>query len=182
MGIFKKAAKKGTGYVKEEANSLLNLKTAKFFGADIINSARKVLDPRTVKKGKEESFSNAVQRLNIKESDLRAAYKNYLFKFYLGISLFLLALFFGLKISISSSYFALAPMIGAMAIAISQIFEGSFRCYQINRRELCSVTQWRQNFDNFFPEKFKDDAKLEEEERKSRKRKLSNDIAVRKEK
>lgn len=178
MGFFKNTAKKSTGYVKNETSTLLNFKSVKFFGEDIFNTAKKVLNPNSVKKGKEEKFSNAVKRLNLSEQDLKSSYKTYLFKFYLGISLFLLSLFFGIKLTISGTYFTLAPMIGAIAIAVSLIFDGSFRCYQINRRELCSVKQWRQNFDHFFPDKFKDEDKLKEEERKERKKKLSEDIIV----
>jgi len=110
-------------------------------GADYIKDLGQGLKPR--RQGR-ETFENAVGRLNLREEDLRDAYKFQTFRFFL---------FLGLSVAagIGAGYFALQSsfaflgFLGFICIGAAQIFNASFRMMQIRYKELLPVKFWLQN-------------------------------------
>lgn len=110
-------------------------------GVEYINDLREGLKPR--RQGR-ETFENAVGRLNIREEDLYDAYKFQAFRFFLFLSLSVLALVGAAHFAIQGSFVFLG-FLGFIFIGAAQIFNASFRMMQIRYRELLPVKFWTQN-------------------------------------
>lgn len=110
-------------------------------GADYIKDLGQSLTPR--RQGR-ETFENAVGRLNLREDDLYDAYKFHTFRFFLFLSLSVVASFCVAYFALQSS-FAFLGFLGFICIGIAQVFNASFRMMQIRYKELLPVKFWLQN-------------------------------------
>lgn len=161
-GFIKKTAKKGAGYVKDETKKFTNMKDIMHYSG-MIKSMMSFLNPfkeKDEKNKREETFENAMERLNLTEESLKKSFEYHRFYFYLGVFLCFGSLFFGAYLLIAlKNYWSIGPIVACVAIGLSQMFTGSFRTYQINTRQLCDVKTW---FDNgiYIPKKFKNDKEL----------------------
>lgn len=172
-GFIKKNAKKGAKYIKKETYSYTNMKDVLFYKSFIVNII-KVLNPFNRKKEevKTETFENAVERLNLKEENLRDSFKYYNLTFWLGLLLAFSSFSFGVYlIFFKGNIWAVGPTVACLAIGFAQMINGSFRTFQINRRELCSFSIWYKN-KKFFPSSFKTDKEYQTEKRKEEKKSL----------
>jgi len=139
MGVgdwFKKQPKRATGFVKKVVGAD-QIKD----GAEYISTLREGLKARPETR---ETFENAVGRLNIKETDIHDSYKFHVFRFFLFVSLSVLAVVFGAYVASQGSWGAIA-FIGFLSVSLSQIFNASFRMMQIRYRELLPVKFWVEN-------------------------------------
>lgn len=101
--------------------------------------------------GREETFANAYDRLNMDEAKLALSYKFYNVRFYvfgvfaaIGIGIALHSLIFG-------HVWTLAMSIGFLAICGAFLFQSSFRCFQMEQRELVPVSYWLQHPGRWIP-------------------------------
>ena len=119
--------KKGTGTVKDkvvnEGKVLLGTEEAKKYGNKIVSDAKKSLNPFAVKKGREESFENAMLRMGLNEENIKNAYFNHQLRFYIGLLIFIVAIVVLIKMLIIGNIFALGPAIACMALCGSQMFD-----------------------------------------------------------
>lgn len=144
----KKTAGKTFRYVKDD---LLNYKEAKGYFDDFKGIAHEHLDPRTKKSSRQETFANAVERLNLSEADIAGSYKTYSTTFYIlsffaGLDLFLMG-----WLTINYSVWNSLPAIGALLVLVANMFKASFRCFQIRHHELYSVGTWWAAKSEWFP-------------------------------
>lgn len=175
--MFKWAKKTSSGVkdkVVNEGKTLLGVEEAKKYGNRIIYDAKNSLNPFAVKKGRQESFESAILRMGLTEEDIRQSYSNHQLRFYIGISIFLVAIIVLIKMLLQSNWFAIGPAIACMAICISQIFDGSFRTYQIRRRELVSVSEWFADRKEWWPSKLLTVEETEQLKRRLRKTKKNS--------
>lgn len=172
--------KKGTGTVKDkvvnEGKVLLGTEEAKKYGNKIVSDAKKSLNPFAVKKGREESFENAMLRMGLNEENIKNAYFNHQLRFYIGLLIFIIAIVVLIKMLIIGNIFALGPAIACMALCGSQMFDGSFRTYQIRRRQLVSVSEWFNDKKEWWPTTLLSKEEVEALKRKSKKSKSNNII------
>lgn len=110
-------------------------------GVDYIKDLGQGLKPR--RQGR-ETFENAVGRLNLREEDLRDAYKFQAFRFFLFLGLSVAAAAGAVYFAMQSS-FAFLGFLGFICIGVAQIFNASFRMMQIRYKELLPVKFWLQN-------------------------------------
>lgn len=159
-GFIKKNVKKSGEYLKSEGSKFTNFKDIVFYSS-FIKKIVLALNPfKKREKGKEESFENAVKRMNIDEEQMKTAFSYFRFYFIVGLFLFGASLLFGLYLLIfKGNYWAIGPTIACMAIGAAQMVNGSFRTYQINNRILCSMAHWKDN-GFYFPTKFKSDSEI----------------------
>lgn len=93
---------------------------------------------------RQETFENAKRRLNLNEQDIASSYKLYTFRFNMFLFFSILALVVGGYFAVSGRATALA-FVGFLAIAVSQLFNASFRLMQIRYRELLPISFWLNN-------------------------------------
>lgn len=100
---------------------------------------------------REETFANAYQRLGMDEQALALSYKYYNVRFYIfavfsavGIGIALHSLIFG-------HIWTLLMTISFLAICFAFLFQSSFRCFQMEQRELVSVSYWAQHPGRWIP-------------------------------
>lgn len=173
-----KWVRKGTGSVKDkivnEGKTLLGAEEAKRYGNKIIEDAKKSLNPFSVKKGREESFENAMFRMGLSEEDINQSYTNHQLRFYIGLLIFIVAIIVLIKMLIQGNLFALGPAIACMALCFSQMFDGSFRTYQIRKRQLISISEWASDYKEWWPSRLLTKEEVEALKRKSKKSKSNN--------
>ena len=139
-------------YVKDD---VLNVKEAQGHFQDIRNLAREHMDPRLKKNGKrQETFANAVERLNLSPEDIAASYKSYNFRFYVFSFFGSMAMFLGIWSAIQGSWLGSLSSVGAMMVCVGQAFNASFRCFQIRHHELFSVREWWNAKSEWFPAEY----------------------------
>ena len=135
----------------------------KNYGRDVVNAdqiqsewgnikdmASDVLKP---KKGsvREETFDNAVNRLNLKESDLAGAYKFHVVRLYIfGVGL-CVGLASALAFLFNGSWVTSVACLGFSVAMAALSFQSSFRAFQISRRELIEVNFWAQHPGQWIP-------------------------------
>ena len=112
-----------------------------------------VLSPKKqIKNAKQETFTDARRRLNINDLDLLKTYKNYVYCFYLSI----LFVFICLGLLFYYLFFkqAIIPSIAMLSFvlfSLSNAFRFSFRTFQIRHQKLCSVKDWWDRSEEWFP-------------------------------
>lgn len=147
MGFFKR---RGEKFV-EGGKKMVNYDQAKStWGA--IQQLAAGLNPRSVRRGRVETFQSAYERLGLTEESLGKVYQNYFLKLYLsaivGAGGTLLT---GIHLAQGSSFAVVLAFFGFAAVCLSQMFSASFRMYQIRRRQLCDVKEWLKKSAEWFP-------------------------------
>lgn len=171
-GFIKKNAKKGGRYVKNETEKFTNMKDIVYYSS-YIKKMLHVMNPfKEKEKAREETFDNAIKRLDIDEGQLKNSFSYFKFHFYLGFVLFFASLFFGsYLILLKHNFWAFGPVVACISIGLSFLFIGSFRTFQINKRELCGVMKWKsEGF--YFPKKFITNEEIKVAKRRESKKEL----------
>lgn len=138
--------------VSEFGSEVINLKQIKETSGDIAKMAKDTLDPRAKKSNQTETFEHARTRLNLKLNDINQVYYNYSISFYVVLSasvICFLYLIYALFIEkqIMSAFSALA----ILAFLLANCFQFSFRAFQIKHQKLCSVRDWWNRGNDWFP-------------------------------
>ncbi len=150
--MFKWARRKAddaSGYAK----GLVNAEELKDNLDEIKNMANVVLNPKNAsKQGKVETFEEAKQRLKLSQEDLKSTYYNFTWMFYIYF-IFAIMCYFGVVYYL---FFAPAKLpalsffgIGCFLTAAS--FKYSFRAFQIKHQKLCSISDWLERKNEWFP-------------------------------
>lgn len=135
-------------YVKDD---VVNVKEIQGHYQDAKELAGEYLDPRRKKTGRTETFANAVERQNLTPEDIAASYKHYSFRFYLFLFFGSFSTFLLIWSLIQTNWFVVAPATAATLIFVAQVFNASFRCFQIRHHELLPVSTWFQRKDQWWP-------------------------------
>jgi hypothetical protein len=136
----------------EFGSEVINLRQIKETSGDIAKMAKETLDPRNKKTEKPETFEHAKTRLNLKLNDINQVYYNYSLSFYIALIVSLIcfiyliyALFIERKIMASLSALAI------LSFLLANCFQFSFRAFQIKHQKLCSVKDWWNRGNDWFP-------------------------------
>lgn len=105
--------------------------------------------------GREETFNNAVNRLNLKEEDLASAYKFHVSRLYIFIAAMAVGLFFIVSFLLKSNWFGSISCLAFLIAMTALAFQSSFRAFQISKRELVDISYWWQHPQNWVPQSLK---------------------------
>jgi hypothetical protein len=144
--FVKRQKDKAVGYGKKVVNAE-EIKT----NWEYIGGLWKGLLPKKLKKGREETFSNAYQRLSLTEDDLKKAYMFYVLRFYVfyifGIVVFSIMLYS----AYNQNWLTTMSCFGFIAVCFSFAFQASFRTMQIRMRQLAGIDYWVKSPNYWFP-------------------------------
>lgn len=149
---FKKKTKKNI----EIAQDIVGAQQIKESALNIKELGEKLLSPKyMIKNAHNETFEDAIQRLHLNQIDILKSYKNASYNFYIN--------FFSSLISLSVILYTLfikqnilwaIPMLAILFVFFANLFRYSFRAYQIKHQSLCSVQEWWNNAQDWFPKLF----------------------------
>ena len=104
---------------------------------------------------REETFANAYARLGLNEQRLEESYKQFLFRFYLFLFMMVLDTLLTAWLIIQGDWVGLMTSVGFLSVCLAQMTVSSFRCYQINVRELVDFSVFIQDGHGWWPGPFK---------------------------
>lgn len=139
-----------------KVRTLLNLDEARENMNNIQGMFEQVTRP---KKGREETFANAYQRLNLDEAQLAQTHRYHSFRFYLFSVFFTVATGVFLFSLVRGDWFTLAPSLGAMALLGALAFQASFTLFKIERRAFMPVSEWLHTPSSWIPAPFQPQAR-----------------------
>lgn len=143
--------KKTFRYVKDD---VVNVKEIQGHFQDVKDLAGEHMDPRRKKVGRTETFANAMERKGLTLEDVAASYKHYSFRFYLFLFFGTFSLFLLGWSLVKLDWFVAAPSFAATLIFAAQLFNASFRCFQIRNHEFLPVSTWAQRRDQWWPAEY----------------------------
>jgi intracellular multiplication protein IcmV len=147
--IFKKIFTSNVSLAKQALNVKENKENILF-----IKDSIKALSPKEqIKNSKNETFEDAMARLNVTEKDLENNYKNFsritYISIFLTILLFILANYF---LFFEHIIIKALSTIVVMFLSLTYSFKFSFRAFQIKHRELCDVKKWWESSSEWLPQ------------------------------
>lgn len=154
FGRTKKAAKGIKDRTVQYGQKVVGFRDIQDGAAEIVDMVGELSDGKKSRK-RQETFSNAVNRLNLNEGDIEGAYKTRQIQFYIwGVAT---AVAIGVIIfsAISGNFMQILAIFGFLALAVAQMFRNSFRCFQINRRDLCEPKLWLDHPGDWIPGGFR---------------------------
>ena len=113
-------------------------------GEQIEKGGRYIVDMATglrAQSDRRETFENAYARLGMTEEKMQEAYRFYMNRFYLFAFFGVIGVIVFAYFLIQMTWTALA-VVGFLAVCLSQLFNASFRMYQMRQRELLPVIEW----------------------------------------
>ena len=154
--MFKRTTSGARKVYRYTVDGLLNLKQAKGHYQEFKTLAGRHMDPRAARRAnaRQESFAHAVQRMNLSADDIRSSYKHYNFRFYLFCFFLGVATALLLWGGIQARWGMVLSSLGAGMIFLGQMFNASFRCYQIRHHELRPVSAWWREKHEWFPTEY----------------------------
>lgn len=141
---------------QRKVGKVLNLEEARDYANTLQTLFQKVT--RTPA-GREETFANAYQRLELDESKLAQSHRYHSFRFYLFSIFFTVATGIFLFSLVRGDWVAMAPSLGAMALLGSLAFQASFVLFKIERRALLPVSEWVHSPGSWIPAPFQPQAR-----------------------
>lgn len=139
---LKDTGKKLSGYDQIEASA-----------KEIKGMAQTILSPtEQIKNAKEETFNAAMKRMSINDVQLVHNYKNFAYIFYISLLFtficFVVTLY---KLFIDRAIMDAIPAMAIMLFCLANSFKYSFRAFQIKKQNLCSVKEWWERSNEWFP-------------------------------
>ena len=115
--------------------------------------AQVVLSPsQLIENSKNESFVDARNRLHVTEEDLLRNYKNYVYCFYISLLFCILCFLFILySLFINKAIVTSLATLAILLLCGANCFKFSFRSFQIKHQKLCSVKEWWERSQEWFP-------------------------------
>lgn len=150
---IKKGGKNVSGNMVDGGKSLLGAESIIETSNEIKNMAKKVLSPKdTIKNARKETFKEALSRQNVSDLELIQIYKNYVYIFYISVvfsvMLFVLLLY---KLFIQQQVFISFSILVFLVFCLASCFKYSFRSFQIKHQKLCSIMEWWNRPNDWFP-------------------------------
>jgi hypothetical protein len=143
---IRKLASRGKNYGRD----VVNADQIQSEWGNIKDMASSVLKPKNGT-AREETFDNAVNRLNLKESDLASAYKFHVARLYIfGVGL-CIGIASAFAFMFTGSWVTAIACLGFSVAMAALTFQSSFRAFQISKRELIEVNFWLQHPGQWIP-------------------------------
>lgn len=119
----------------------------------IASLASSVFNVKKLKENaKNETFQEAVERLNVTKSDLKQNYKNLVYQLYASL-FFSVICFLGVlsALFVDKNVITAISFLVIMGLCLIQSFKFSFRAYQIKKKKLCSPKEWWNEASEWIP-------------------------------
>lgn len=120
---------------------------------EVKGMAQVVLSPKKqIENAKTESFVDAKKRLKVTDADLIKNYRNYAYCFYISL-LFAVICFLALiyNLFVNQAIVSSLAMVAIFLLCLANCFKFSFRSFQIKHQKLCSVNEWWERSQEWFP-------------------------------
>lgn len=152
MALMDWFKRKGTES-KEYGEKVFNTKELKENGQEIKKMAKIILSPKEqIKNAHQETFQQAKERLNVNDAQLVLNYRNYVYIFYISIGFTALCFFTALfYLFFQQAILSAIASISIMSFCLVNAFKFSFRAFQIKHQKLCSVKEWWDRSEEWFP-------------------------------
>lgn len=149
----KKGSKNISENVVDAGKNLVGTESIASATNEIKKMAGSVLSPReAIKNARKETFKEAMVRQKISDVDLVHIYKNYTIIFYINIAfsvlLFLLLIY---KLFFKQEVLMSVSLLVFLGFCLVNAFKYSFRTFQIKHQKLCSVQEWWDRPNEWFP-------------------------------
>lgn len=152
MGFFGKVADKTKVKAKTTVKKVTGyneVKTVWDWIKDGVSIFRKT--PSNSDQAVQESFDDAVARMNVEEADLKANYQNQFIKFYICLILLVGGCALVIIKTVQGSFASLLAFGGFGAIALSQMAIASFWMRRLAERRFLSFAEWRAEPKKWWP-------------------------------
>ena len=147
FGWLKKSGIKSAHYSKK----VIAAEEIKKNALDIKDMASILLNPHA-QDSKKESFNDAKKRLNINDLELIQVYKNYVYSFYVSLGFGLICFALLMKyLFMDNNIMGGIATLSILCICLANSFRFSFRAFQIKHQKLCTVKEWFDRGNEWFP-------------------------------
>ena len=148
--MFAWIKKKGTTSV-DYGKKILSTDEIKKNATDIKDMAS-VLLQHNLKNTKTETFNDAKKRLNVNDVELIRVYKNYVYSFYVSLGFGLICFALLMKyLFMDNNIMGGIATLSILCICLANSFRFSFRAFQIKHQKLCTVKEWFDRGNEWFP-------------------------------
>lgn len=148
--MFEWIKKKGTTSV-DYGKKILSTDEIKKNATDIKDMAS-VLLQHNLKNTKTETFNDAKKRLNVNDVELIKVYKNYVYSFYISLAFGIICFTLLMKyLFIDNNIMGGIATLSILCICLANSFRFSFRAFQIKHQKLCTVKEWFDRGNEWFP-------------------------------
>ena len=118
---------------------------------DIKDMASVLLNPN-VPESKKESFNEAKRRLNVNDLELIQVYKDYVYSFYVSLVFGIISFTLLMKyLFMDNNIMGGIATLSILCICLANSFRFSFRAFQIKHQKLCTVKEWFDRGNEWFP-------------------------------
>lgn len=150
---LKKGTKNVSENVVDSGKNLLGTESIVEAGNEIKGMAKKILSPKDmIKNAKKETFKEAQSRQKVNEFELIQIYKNYVYIFYISIAFAsVLFTFLIYKLFFKQEIITSLSLLVFFVFCLASAFKYSFRSFQIKHQKLCSVQEWWNRPNEWFP-------------------------------
>ena len=147
FGWLKKSGIKSAHYSKK----VIAAEEIKKNALDIKDMASILLNPHA-QDSKKESFNDAKKRLNINDLELIQVYKNYVYSFYVSLVFGIICFTLLMKyLFMDNNIMGGIATLSILCICLANSFRFSFRAFQIKHQKLCTVKEWFDRGNEWFP-------------------------------
>ena len=147
FGWLKKRGIKSVHYSKK----VIAAEEIKKNALDIKDMASVLLNPN-VPESKKESFNEAKRRLNVNDLELIQVYKNYVYSFYVSLGFGFICFALLMKyLFMDNNIMGGIATLSILCICLANSFRFSFRAFQIKHQKLCTVKEWFDRGNEWFP-------------------------------
>lgn len=130
----------GTEEIKESFDQVKDM-------ASVVLSPKKLIE-----NAKTESFVDARKRLNVTDQTLLQNYKNFVYCFYISLFFSVLCFFYLIyNLFINQAIVSSLATLSILMLCAVNCFKFSFRAFQIKHQKLCSVKEWWNRANEWFP-------------------------------
>lgn len=100
----------------------------------------------------DESYEDALKRLEVTDKDVLQNYKNFVYSLYISMA-FSLFCFIGAlgELFINKEFLIGVSFLVFMVLCLINAFRFSYRALQIKRKEFCSAKEWWESPNDWFP-------------------------------
>ena len=146
FGWIKKKGLNSVDYSKK----VLSADEIKKNATDIKDMASILLQP--TKNTKTETFNDAKRRLNVNDLELIQVYKNYVYSFYVSLAFAIICFTLLMKyLFMDNNIMGGIATLSILCICLANSFRFSFRAFQIKHQKLCTVKEWFDRGNEWFP-------------------------------
>lgn len=152
-GWFRNKIKNGVFNTKDTAKKVINYEEAKQNWNVIKDMYYKMLKPGSINNAPvKKTFHETVLEQGLTQSDLNQIYFNYAISFYISAFFAILCLSSGAYSAfVNASFIGFLLGLSIFTVCLASMFRFSFNAFKIRHQKFCSVQDWWNNSNQWFP-------------------------------